>query len=58
MAKAEATVSVFAPSRKPDGIVTTQAEGQPFVVELFFDHSTKETFQDKLLKVILAERSA
>ena len=41
--------------RKPDGIITTQANNQTFVVELFFNHSSTETFRDKLLKMTLAE---
>jgi hypothetical protein len=42
--------------KKPDGTLTTQAGGQTFIFELFFNHDSKETFQDKLLKVILAEK--
>ena len=41
--------------RKPDGTLTTQTENQIFIMQVFFDHDSKETFQDKLLKVILAE---
>ena len=44
-----------APPRKPDGIITTQRNGQTIVAELFFNHSGTETFRDKLLKVILAD---
>lgn len=44
------------PPRKPDGIITTQRGGQTIVAELFFNHSGTETFRDKLLKVILADR--
>ena len=43
---------------KPDGIITTQRDGQTVVAELFFNHSSTETFCDKLLKVILADSSA
>ncbi len=44
------------PSRKPDGIITIQRNRQTIVVELFFNHSGTETFRDKLLKMILADR--
>lgn len=44
------------PPRKPDGIITTQRGGQTIVAELFFNHSGTETFCDKLLKVILADK--
>ena len=30
-------------------------DGQTIVAELFFNHSGKETFSDKLLKVIVAD---
>jgi hypothetical protein len=46
------TSTVF---QKPDGIMTTQINNQTFVTEVFFDHESIETFQDKLLRVILAE---
>lgn len=44
------------PPRKPDGIITTRRDGQTIVAELFFNHSGTETFRDKLLKVILADK--
>ena len=37
----------------PDSIITTQRNGQTIVAELFFNHSSTETFRDKLLKTIL-----
>jgi len=40
---------------KSDGTLTTQMNNQTFVVEVFFNHDSTETFQDKLLKVILAD---
>ena len=43
--------------RKPDGIITTHRNGQTIVAELFFNHSSTETFRDKLLKTILADSS-
>lgn len=44
--------------RKPDGILTTQINNQTFITEIFFDHDSKDTFEDKLLKVIFAEQTA
>ena len=35
----------------PDNIITTQRNGQTIVAELFFNHSSTETFRDKLLKL-------
>lgn len=46
-----------APPQGPDGIITTQRDGQTIVAELFFNHSGTETFRDKLLKMILADKS-
>ncbi len=46
-----------APPPKPDGIITTQMNGQTIVAELFFNHSGTETFRDKLLKMILADKT-
>ena len=37
----------------PDSIITTQRNGQTIVAELFFNHSSTETFRDKLLKLAL-----
>ena len=39
----------------PDSIITTQRNGQTIVAELFFNHSSTETFRDKLLKLLLAD---
>ena len=44
------------PPRKPDGIITTHRNGQTIVAELFFNHSGTETFRDKMLKMILADK--
>ena len=41
----------------PDSIITTQRKGQTIVAELFFNHSSTETFRDKLLTLALADRS-
>lgn len=43
------------PLIKPDGIITTQRNGQTIVAELFFNTNGTETFSDKLLKAILAD---
>ena len=43
--------------RPPESIITTQRNGQTIVAELFFNHSSTETFRDKLLKTILADSS-
>ena len=43
------------PPTKPDGVITTQRNGQTIVAELFFNHNATETFSDKLLKTILAD---
>ena len=37
---------------KPDGILTKTINGKTFVTEIYFDKKSKETFQDKLFKVI------
>ncbi len=34
----------------PDSIITTQRNGQTIVAELFFNHSSTETFRDKTVK--------
>ncbi len=44
--------------RKPDGVFTTQIDNHTIITEIFFDHSSKDTFQDKLLKAISAEPTA
>ena len=41
----------------PDSIITTQRNGQTIVVELFFNHSSTETFRNKFLKLVLADSS-
>ena len=41
----------------PDSIITTQRNGQTIVAELFFNHSSTETFRDKLLKLALDRKS-
>ena len=50
------TSETTAPQAKtPDGTLTTQIDNQTFIIEVFFNHNSKETFQDKLLRVILNE---
>lgn len=41
---------------KPDGVITTQRNGQTIVAELFFNPNGTETFRDKLLKLILTDK--
>ena len=40
---------------KPDGILTKNINGKTFVTEIYFDKESRETFQDKLLKVVQSE---
>lgn len=44
--------------RKPDGVLTTQKGKLTLITEIFFNHDSKATFQDKLMKVIAAEETA
>lgn len=41
--------------RKPDGILTKKINGKTFVMEIYFDKNSKETFQDKLFKIIYSK---
>lgn len=43
--------------RKPDGVLTKKFGAKTFIAEIFFNHSSKDTFQDKLLKVIRSEKT-
>jgi hypothetical protein len=45
-------------ARKPDGVMTTQVKGHTIILELFFNHDSKETFQDKLLRAVFADKTA
>lgn len=38
--------------QKPDGILTKKINRKTFVTEIYFDKNSKETCQDKMLKVI------
>jgi len=49
------TIEIPQVPRTPDGTLTTQTDNQIFVMEVFFNHDSKETFQDKLLRVVLAD---
>ena len=44
------------PHPKPDGILTKKINGKTFVTEIYFDKKSKDTFQDKLFKVVQAQR--
>lgn len=48
----EIQVEEQAQHQKPDGILTKKKNGKTFVTEIYFDKKSKETFQDKLFKVI------
>ncbi len=41
----------------PDGTITTQIDNQIFIMDVFFNHNSKETFEDKLLRVIQTEEA-
>ena len=42
--------------RKPDGVLTKKMNGKTFVTEIYFDKKSNDTFQDKLFKVVQAQR--
>ncbi len=42
--------------QKPDGVITKKINGKTFITEIYFDKKSKDTFQDKLFKVVKAER--
>lgn len=44
--------------KKADGIFTMQIKYQTIIMELFFSYNSTQTFGDKLLRVILAEKTA
>ena len=43
-------------SRKPDCILIKKIRGKTFVSGIYFNKESKDTFQDKLLKIVQAER--
>ena len=42
--------------QKHNNIMIKKIRGKTFVTEIYFDPNSKDTFQDKLLKVVQAER--
>lgn len=44
-------------ARKLDGLMTKKFEAKTFVAEIFFDHNSKVTFQDKMLRIIRSEKT-
>lgn len=38
--------------QKPDGILTKKINGKAFITKIYFDKKSKETFQNKLFKVV------
>ena len=44
------------PQQKPNGVITKKINRKTFVTEIYFDKNSKDTFQDKLLKALQAER--
>lgn len=49
--KTEIPITPTAP-RKPDGTITTRIKNQTIIVELFFNHDSTVTFQDRLLRAV------
>ena len=43
--------------QKPNGVMIKKINGKTFVTEIYFDKKSKDTFQDKLLKVVKSERN-
>ncbi|MDX5006698.1 transposon-encoded TnpW family protein [Streptococcus anginosus] len=41
--------------QKPNNIMIKKIRGKTFVTEIYFDPNSKDTFQDKLLKVVKSE---
>ena len=41
---------------KPNGTMIKKIRRKTFVTEIYFDPNSKDTFQDKLLKVVQAEK--
>ena len=42
--------------QKPNNIMIKKIRRKTFVTEIYFDSNSKDTFQDKLLKVVKSER--
>lgn len=49
------TIEQLRQINKPDGTFVQQIDKQVFIVDIFFNHDSKETLEDKFLRVILAE---
>ena len=43
--------------QKPNNIMIKKIRGKTFVTEIYFDKKSKETFQDKLFKVIHSKKN-
>ena len=50
------TVKEQAIPQKPNNIMIKKIRRKTFVTEIYFDPNSKDTFQDKLLKVVKSER--
>ena len=42
--------------QKSNGVLIKKIHGKTFVTEIYFDPNSKDTFQDKLLKVVKSEQ--
>ena len=42
--------------QKPNNIMIKKIRGKTFVPEIYFDPNSKDTFQDKLLKILQSEQ--
>ena len=42
--------------QKPNNIMIKKIRGKTFVTEIYFDPNSKDTFQDKLLKILQSEQ--
>ena len=50
------TKEIQTKEQQPDGVITKKINGKTFVTEIYFDKNSKDTFQDKLLKVVHSKR--
>ena len=48
-------ISEMQMTNTPDSTIIQKQGKQTFVMQLFFNHNATETFEDKFLRVILAE---
>lgn len=48
----------LATPQKPNGVMIKKINGKTFVAEIYFDKKSKETFQDKLFKVIQSKENS